>query len=324
MHWVDSTADAPPSRRWVTKSLDVMKDVWAEEVGRLGYRAPVTDGRRGGNKKFDVYLKDVGVRGLLRLLRARSAASPATGGWPRATASSTTTSPGRQFGARPMQEPAGHRRPRVLPRRPVRLRLRRGRLDDGGDRHLDRGAGRRRRQRQPPVPPLRPGQPARRRPLDTLRPAAASSQYGNWVFFEYLSQRYGTGIVRRIWENADGQAPQLLHPRGEAHPARAALTFAEVFRAYAAGEHDARHAATPRATRWPAAPMAARAHAERRRPQRRPARSGSTTCPRGTCWSGRRQAMRGKRLAAPAERRRTAVGQRRRRRTCSCTRRRAT
>ena len=55
------------------------------------------------------------------------------------------------------EEPQGHRRPRVLPRRAVRLRRRGRPLADGGHGHLDGGAARRQRQRQPAVPPLRPG-----------------------------------------------------------------------------------------------------------------------------------------------------------------------
>ena len=40
-----------------------MKKTWAREVGQLGYRRPVKDGNRGGNDKFDVYLKDLGAKG---------------------------------------------------------------------------------------------------------------------------------------------------------------------------------------------------------------------------------------------------------------------
>jgi hypothetical protein len=65
IHWVPTTADAPPSGRWVTRSLRTMKSVWTKEVGKLGYRRPVTDGRRGGGSdQFDVYLSDVGAKGL--------------------------------------------------------------------------------------------------------------------------------------------------------------------------------------------------------------------------------------------------------------------
>ena len=61
----------------------------------------------------------------------------------------------------PDGEPAGHAGPRVLPRRPVRLRRVRGRLVHGGHRHLGRGRALRRRRRQPAVPA---GRPARRTP----------------------------------------------------------------------------------------------------------------------------------------------------------------
>ena len=64
MHWVTSTADAPPGRAWVEANLDFMNKVWRTEVRKLGYRAPVSDGRRGGNDKLDVYLKELGSRGL--------------------------------------------------------------------------------------------------------------------------------------------------------------------------------------------------------------------------------------------------------------------
>ena len=62
-------------------------------------------------------------------------------------------------------EHAGHRGPRAVPRRPVRDRRPRGRLVPRGDRHLDGGAGHRRRRRQPPVPAPRPA----RRPRHPAR-----------------------------------------------------------------------------------------------------------------------------------------------------------
>ncbi len=62
--------------------------------------------------------------------------------------STTTTRPTSSRPHTPIAEPPGHRRPRVLPRRAVRLRHRRGRLVHGGHRHLGRGRGLRRCQRQ--------------------------------------------------------------------------------------------------------------------------------------------------------------------------------
>ncbi|GAA5156413.1 hypothetical protein GCM10023340_44180 [Nocardioides marinquilinus] len=64
VHWVRRGADAPASRAWVETTLGVMEKVWRHHVGRLGYRAPAPDGRRGGDARFDVYLKDLGAQGL--------------------------------------------------------------------------------------------------------------------------------------------------------------------------------------------------------------------------------------------------------------------
>ena len=37
-----------------------MDSVWSTIVDQMGYRAPLTDGTRGGSPLFDVYLKDLG------------------------------------------------------------------------------------------------------------------------------------------------------------------------------------------------------------------------------------------------------------------------
>ena len=63
LHWVTSTSDKATST-WVSKTLKTMNQVWHKEVDSLGYRAPVRDGKHGGNNLFDVYLKDVGSQGL--------------------------------------------------------------------------------------------------------------------------------------------------------------------------------------------------------------------------------------------------------------------
>ena len=64
VHWVTSTADAPPDAGWAKTTLRVMERVWKHHVDTLGYREPAKDGGRGGNAKFDVYLKELGSQGL--------------------------------------------------------------------------------------------------------------------------------------------------------------------------------------------------------------------------------------------------------------------
>ncbi|RYC14794.1 MXAN_6640 family putative metalloprotease [Nocardioides zhouii] len=60
LHYVAAGTDAPPSPEWPAQNLAVMDSVWSTIVDQLGYRAPLTDGTRGGSPLFDVYLKDLG------------------------------------------------------------------------------------------------------------------------------------------------------------------------------------------------------------------------------------------------------------------------
>jgi hypothetical protein len=77
VHWVDRGADAPDLRDsngtadgdgvpdWVEANQLVAEQAYATENGSLGWRAPRSDGRRGGrNGKTDIYLADVGRQGL--------------------------------------------------------------------------------------------------------------------------------------------------------------------------------------------------------------------------------------------------------------------
>src|SRR4051794_15636760 len=77
IHWVPTTADAPPSRHWVNKSLNTMNRVWNFEVHQLGYHRPISDGSRGGggSGKFDVYLKELHSQGLYGLTVAEQRTS---------------------------------------------------------------------------------------------------------------------------------------------------------------------------------------------------------------------------------------------------------
>jgi hypothetical protein len=75
LHWVESTEDAPPLADldgngfpdWVTTVQGVVEDVWGREVGALGFRAPrpdTTSTNNGGDGRLDVYLADIGDLGF--------------------------------------------------------------------------------------------------------------------------------------------------------------------------------------------------------------------------------------------------------------------
>jgi len=48
---------------WVETTSKVMENVWQREVGQLSYLAPLADGARGGDARLDVYLANIGQQG---------------------------------------------------------------------------------------------------------------------------------------------------------------------------------------------------------------------------------------------------------------------
>ncbi|MGB0099051.1 MAG: MXAN_6640 family putative metalloprotease [Nocardioides sp.] len=199
LHWVESTADAPPGRGWVNTTLSRMNKVWSAEVGRLGYRKPISDKRRGGNSKFDVYLKELGSRGLYGYCaperRARGQQWLASGfcvldnDFARA-----------QYGAPPratLRVTAAHEFFHAV----------QFAMDFGEDKWLMEGTATWMEERvadavddnRQYLPYGQVGSPGQ--PLDKFDPGGFN-QYGNWAFFEHLSNRFGVGIVKKIWHRA--------------------------------------------------------------------------------------------------------------------------
>ncbi len=254
VHWVSRTADAPPSRAWVTRTKDILRRTWAREVGSLNYRPPARDGGRGGDRRFDVYLKDVGRNGVYGYCAPE-----------RRTAASRWVASGycvldddfarSQFRQRPilsLKATAAHEFFHA-----VQFAYDYG--EDGWwmeatatwmeERVFDSVNDNRQY-----LPYGQLGAP--QRSLDEFQ-NAGGAQYGNWVFFEYLSQEFGNAIVRNAWRQAAAvgakrgqysiQAVEDALPGGS--------TFQDVFRDYTASNT---HPSPfyPEGDRWEAAPFA--------------------------------------------------------------------
>lgn len=200
VHWTTSGSDATTTR-WADRTLTVMNQVWNREIGGLGYRAPAPD-QAGGSDKLDVYLQDVGAQGLYGecvpentvpdhprrasgycildndFARAQFGSKPSTA--LRATAAHEFFH-ASQFNYDYkedhwfMEATATWMEERVY--------------DDVNDNRQYLPAG----QMQEPT-----------QALDTFN-QYGSNQYGNWAFFEFLSQSYGNDIVRQIWTTAVGR-----------------------------------------------------------------------------------------------------------------------
>jgi hypothetical protein len=196
IHWVPTTIDAPPSKHWVNKTLKVMNHAWKYEVHRLGYRRPVSDGHRGGGSgKYDVYLKELTGQGLYGLTVAEQRTSYSRRvyssylildndfkGYPSSRKTSLEVTAGHefyhaiQFGYDVKED--------VWLKEATATWMEEQFYDAGNDN----------RQYLPY------GQVAH--PTTPLDKATTFGVYGNWLFFEYLSERYGRGVVRAIWKHA--------------------------------------------------------------------------------------------------------------------------
>ncbi len=206
VHYALRGKDAPPSRRWVRRTLRVLGEVWDHEVDGLRFRQPPADGRRGGDGRFDVYLAELGNRGLFgyctperRVRGERFAAS--------SYCVLDDDFSRREFGTRPIDSlrvTAAHEffhaiqfgydfreDPWLLESTATWIEETFADRVDDNRRYLRFGTVH------------RPGIP-----LDAFS-NTHYAHYGTWAWWEYLTDRYGDGLVRAVWNQADtvGDAP---------------------------------------------------------------------------------------------------------------------
>jgi len=199
LHWVTRTDDRPSSQAWVDTTLTQLNRVWSFEVGRLGYRAPLPDGERGGNSKFDVYLADVGSKGYYGYC-APEKTLPGNHSLADGFCVLDNDFATSQFGAPPMvslKVTAAHEFFHAI-QYAYDVNEDRWMMEATATWMEERFADDANDNRQY-LPHGQLGQPGV--PLDKFG-FGGTWQYGNWLFFEFLSQRYGVGVVRAIWRQA--------------------------------------------------------------------------------------------------------------------------
>ena len=230
LHWVRSTADAPPSDAWAKKSLAVLNQVYGFEVGKLGFRRPVSDGRHGGNAKFDVYLKDLGA-GLYGFC-VPEYYKPGS----RKVASSYCVIDNDFARSQFTGNPIANLKVTLAHEFFHAVQFAYDFKDDPWiyestatwmeERYADKVDDNRQY--------LRLGQVRLSHiPLDTF--ADPGIHYGNWVWWEYLSSRFGRSIVREVWERLDANkgAPDHYSTQGLVSALKSRGGFTKVFAAYA-------------------------------------------------------------------------------------------
>lgn len=256
LHWVTLGADAPPSRAWVDSTLAVLERVWTREVDDLGYRRPLSDAGysgNGGDGRLDVYLKDVGARGLYGYCAPEHRPPGA-----RRTASGFCVLDddfsSAQFGAAPEASRAVTAAHEFF----HTVQFAYDATDDPWflestatwmeERVAD--AVNDNRQYLPSSQVARPGTP-----LD-LFDSGGVEQYGNWAFWEFLTERAGNGLVRRVWQRAAAYrgAPDDYSTEALAHVLGGRSALAAAYARFSAANLAPRHSYDEGAA-WPTAPV---------------------------------------------------------------------
>ncbi|MEZ5192125.1 MAG: DUF6055 domain-containing protein [Nocardioides sp.] len=225
------------TRAWVDETMTVMKAVWKKEIGKFDYRAPRPDKKRGGNAKLDVYLKDLGRSGLYGYCTPEK---PVNSSYPFVyfgyCVLDNDYSPG-QYGGVPalnsLKVTAAHEffhavqfaydtdeDPWFMESTATWMEERFA--DNVNDNRQYLSAS---QIAQPHVP------------LDFYS-SGSFNQYGNWVWWEYLTSRYGRAVVKTAWEKAGAyskKSPDMWSTKATAAALKAHGGFASVYGAYASG-----------------------------------------------------------------------------------------
>ena len=205
VHFVRRSEDRATSA-YVDTVLRVMGEVWGTEIGRLGYRAPVSDralarSRNGGDGRFDVYLANLGADSLYGYCAPEFSLRPEprrAGGYcvldndfsqaefGRPPAESLAVTAAHEF-FHAIQFGYDYREDRWFMESTATWVEERY-ADDVDDNQQYLGYG------QVKLPGTS---------LD-LFDRSGFAHYGNWAFWEHLTERYDVGLVRDVWDAARG------------------------------------------------------------------------------------------------------------------------
>ncbi len=226
VHWVESTSDAPSLKDanrnripdWIDRTRQVFGQVWNVEVRQLGYRPPKSDRtsrNHGPNGNLDVYVADVGSMGLYGYCTTDD---PARG--PRGYVSgycvvdddfSRRQFSGAATGVKALKVTAAHEFFHAVQYSYDWLEdlwLMEGTAAWIEDEVYDTVNDSRQYLNVSPL-----STQFARLPLDHDNPdyseTDASYHYGVWIFWRYLSERYGRGVVRYVWKRANSRPGAL-------------------------------------------------------------------------------------------------------------------
>lgn len=204
IHYVESTEDAPPAidangngqPDQVETTLALMESVLAYESGTLGFRPPAPDGVMGGDARFDVYLSQIGDGGLYGYCAPEDKVQGKrfTGycvldndflEFPLGPVESLTVTAAHEFFHAIQFNYNAAADPWFMEATATWIE------DHFADDVNDNRQYIKASQLKRPTTPL------------DYFGYGEGQQYGNWIFFERLTSRYGNEVVREIWDLVD-------------------------------------------------------------------------------------------------------------------------
>ena len=199
VHWSTSGRNGA-TNAWAQKTLKYMGTVWSKEVGKLNFRAPLKDGRHGGSSKLDVYLKDLGSQGIYGYCAPEYLGrKPRTASGYCALDNDFSRS---QFGIKPenaLHVTAAHEFFHAV--QFAYDYLEDAWIMEATSTWMEEQVADDVNDNRQYLPYGQLGTPTS--PLDFFDQNGVG-QYGQWLYFQYLQQLYGTGIVRKIWSALPG------------------------------------------------------------------------------------------------------------------------
>ncbi len=197
VHYSTAAGADSTTAQWAQTTLDTMESVWTYEVTTRGYtRGPASDAGADGTAQFDVYTEDLLGDGLYGYCQPE-AQVPGQQWIYSGYCVLDNDYAGYPLGALPsLQVTAAHEFFHAI----------QFNYDTGEDPWLMEATATWMEERYADNVNdnrsyLRYGQLAKpRTPLDTF---AGLTHYGNWIFFERLSKKYGVDAIKNIWTRLD-------------------------------------------------------------------------------------------------------------------------
>lgn len=223
----EGTHKATPA--WATETLNTFQSVWEKEVGDFKFRAPLSDGTKGGNAKLDVYIGNIDRQGVYGYAVSDSYTR---------RQSSAYLVVDNDYAAFPNRTPKQNLQVTAAHEFFHAVQYAYDQMDDAW--FMEATAVWIEEQVYDSINDNRQYLPysSARRPGLSLDLWSSTTPYGQWAFFQYASERYDLALIRNMWWRASQSGVYSLKAMNDAIKARSsAMDLRKMFAAWTIGNN---------------------------------------------------------------------------------------